>query len=113
MGAQQEGRETALHGSDCRDTSERGNIYIKICLQEAGSLLFQFRDAVHVGILGCNSGIERLLLCLNTDTHRRKSGDTHFKVKEFGAAMRLQSLCYRARLSDRRAGNVQNVHLLQ
>ena len=113
MGAEQEGREAALHGSDCRDTPERGHINVKICLKETGSLFFQFRDAVHVGILGRHSGIKCLLLCLDAHTHGRKSGYAHFKMKELGAALSLQSLCDSARLPDSRAGNVQDVHLLQ
>ena len=34
VGAQQECREAALHGSDCRNTSQRSHIDVKVCLEE-------------------------------------------------------------------------------
>ena len=101
VGAQQECREAALHRAHSRDTSEWSHINVKVCLEESGGLLLQFRDTVHVRILRSNAGIQRLLLSLYAHTHRRKSGDTHLKMQKFSLALSFQSLGDRARLADR------------
>ena len=113
MRTEQECGEAALHRSHCRHTAQRVDINVQIGLQKAGGLLFEFWNAIDVWVLRGHAGVKRLLFGLYAHTHGRKTRYTHFKMKEFCAALLFESLCNCTRLTDSRTRDVENIHLLQ
>ena len=113
MRAKEEGGKASLHGANCRNTSQWGDIDVKICLQESRRIGFQFRNTIHVRIFRRDSGIQRLLFRLDAHAHRREARYAHFKMEELCAALTFESLGYGAGLPYGCTGNVKNVHLLQ
>ena len=113
MRTKEESRETSLHRSYRRDTSQRRDIDVEVCLQESRRIGFQFRDSIHVRVFRCDSGIQGLLFRLDAHAHRREARYAHFKMKELCAALTFESPSDGAGLSYGCTRNVKDVHLLQ
>ena len=111
--AEQESRETALHRPDCRDAALRCDPDVEERADETRSLLFEFGDAEHVGVLRRHARLQGPAFGFDPRLFGRKPRHAHFEVQEFHPRLRFHDAGYVARLADRRLGDVRNVHALQ
>ncbi len=109
--AEQEQCETALHRADGRNAALRCNADVEERADETRSLLLQFRDAGHAGVLRRHALPEGFAFGFDADLFGRESRNAHFEVQEFRSRFVFQYAGDVARLADGRLRDVGDVHL--
>ncbi len=111
--AHQERGEAALHRPDGRDASFGGDLHAEKGFEEARSLLFQLRDALHGGVARRDALLQGRAFGFDAHALGRQSRHAHFEVEELGAGFALHHAGDVARLADRGLRDVRDVHPLQ
>ena len=111
--AEQEQCETALHRADGRNAALRCDADVEERADETRSLLLQFRDAGHAGVLRRHALPEGFAFGFDADLFGRESRNAHFEVQEFRSRFVFQYAGDVARLADGRLRDVGDVHALQ